>query len=49
MGRRARGVYAVNPDAIEALRQYFDRFWTKALAAFKQRVEERADERVRPC
>jgi DNA-binding transcriptional ArsR family regulator len=36
-----RRLYAVNPDAIEALRQYFDRFWTKALAAFKKRVEER--------
>ena len=38
-----RRLYAVNPDAIEALRQYFDRFWTKALAAFKKRVEERPD------
>jgi DNA-binding transcriptional ArsR family regulator len=36
-----RRLYAVNPDAIEALRQYFDQFWTKALAAFKKRVEER--------
>jgi DNA-binding transcriptional ArsR family regulator len=36
-----RRLYAVNPDAIEALRQYFDRFWAKALAAFKTRVEER--------
>jgi DNA-binding transcriptional ArsR family regulator len=34
-----RRVYAVNPDAIDALRRYFDRFWTQALAAFKKRVE----------
>jgi DNA-binding transcriptional ArsR family regulator len=38
-----RRLYAVNPDAIEALRQYFGRFWTRALAAFKKRVEERPD------
>jgi DNA-binding transcriptional ArsR family regulator len=37
-----RRLYAVNPDAIDALRQYFDRFWTKALAAFQQRIEERS-------
>ena len=34
-----RRVYAVNPEAIESLRQYFDRFWVQALAAFKKRVE----------
>jgi len=36
-----RRLYAVNPEAIESLRQYFDQFWTRALAAFKQRVETR--------
>ena len=35
-----RRVYAVNPEAIESLRKYFDRFWGRALAAFKRRVEE---------
>ncbi len=36
-----RRLYAVNPDAIDSLRQYFDRFWARALTAFKRRVEER--------
>jgi hypothetical protein len=31
--------YAVNPAAIESLRAYFDRFWTRALVAFKREVE----------
>ena len=35
-----RRVYAVNPDAFESLRKYFDRFWTQALVAFKKRLEE---------
>jgi DNA-binding transcriptional ArsR family regulator len=37
-----RRVYAVNPDAMESLRTYFDRFWVRALAAFKRKVEEDA-------
>jgi DNA-binding transcriptional ArsR family regulator len=36
----ARRLYAVNPDAIAALREYFDRFWVQALAAFKTRVDK---------
>ena len=36
-----RRLYAVNPEAIDSLRQYFDRFWAQALDAFKKRVEER--------
>jgi DNA-binding transcriptional ArsR family regulator len=39
-----RRVYAVNPDAIESLRRYFDRFWTRALAAFTKKVDEDARE-----
>lgn len=35
-------LYAVNPAAIESLRAYFDQFWTRALAAFKTKVETRA-------
>jgi DNA-binding transcriptional ArsR family regulator len=35
-----RRVYQVNPDGIEALRAYFDRFWNHALAAFKRAAEE---------
>jgi hypothetical protein len=34
-----RRVYAVNPAAIESLRSYFEQFWTRALAAYKRRVE----------
>ena len=34
-----RRVYQVNPEGVEMLRRYFDRFWTDALAAFKERAE----------
>jgi DNA-binding transcriptional ArsR family regulator len=37
-----RRLYALNPDAFEALREHFDRFWTHALVAFKKRVEQRS-------
>ena len=37
--RGTRRVYALNPQAFASLRDYFDRFWTEALAAFKRRVE----------
>ena len=37
-----RRLYAVDPTGIDALRAYFDRFWTQALAAFKRAAEERA-------
>ena len=39
-----RRLYAVNPDAIESLRHYFDRFWSQALTTFKKRVEQDAKE-----
>jgi DNA-binding transcriptional ArsR family regulator len=39
-----RRLYAVNPAAIESLRQYFERFWTRALAAFKKTVDAKAKE-----
>ena len=41
-GRSAAGtrrVYALNPDAFDSLREYFDHFWTQALAAFRKREE----------
>ena len=34
-----RRLYALNPAAFNSLREYFDQFWTQALAAFRQRVE----------
>ena len=35
-----RRLYAVDPDAIASLHKYFERFWARALAAFKKRVDE---------
>jgi DNA-binding transcriptional ArsR family regulator len=35
-----RRVYAVDPEGIDALRAYFDRFWTQALDAFKKMAEQ---------
>jgi DNA-binding transcriptional ArsR family regulator len=37
-----RRLYAVDPAGVDALRAYFDRFWTQALAAFTRAAEERA-------
>jgi len=37
-----RRVYQLDPQGIDALREYFDRFWTQALAAFKNQVEKPA-------
>lgn len=38
-----RRIYRVNPAGIEALRKYFDRFWTDALAAFKHAAEKQEE------
>jgi DNA-binding transcriptional ArsR family regulator len=35
-----RRVYQLDHRGFESLHAYFDRFWTAALAAFKQKVEE---------
>ena len=35
----ARRLYQVDPDGLGALRSYLDRFWDRALAAFKQAAE----------
>jgi DNA-binding transcriptional ArsR family regulator len=32
-------VYELNPKGFDLLRDYFDQFWTLALAAFKEAVE----------
>jgi DNA-binding transcriptional ArsR family regulator len=34
-----RRLYQLDPTGVGALRAYFDAFWTQALAAFKQAVE----------
>jgi DNA-binding transcriptional ArsR family regulator len=40
-GRRAgnRRIYQIDPKGLEAVRAYFDRFWTQTLAAFKGAAE----------
>ena len=35
-----RRVYHINPEGFESLRSYFDQFWSIALEAFQQKVEE---------
>ena len=35
-----RRVYELNPAGFDSLREYFDQFWTQALAAYKKKVEE---------
>jgi DNA-binding transcriptional ArsR family regulator len=35
-----RRVYQLNPQGFESLRVYFDQFWSSALAAFQQKIEE---------
>lgn len=36
----ARRVYSVDPHGIEVMRHYLDKFWDRALAAFKQAAEK---------
>jgi DNA-binding transcriptional ArsR family regulator len=35
-----RRIYRVDPDGLAALRDQLDRFWSKALAAYKTTVEQ---------
>jgi DNA-binding transcriptional ArsR family regulator len=35
-----RRYYALHPSGFDELRDYFDRFWDRALIAFKNKVEE---------
>jgi DNA-binding transcriptional ArsR family regulator len=44
--RRAgnRRIYQVDPSGLEAMRRQLDRFWTQALANFKEIVEQDAQE-----
>jgi hypothetical protein len=39
-----RRIYQLDPSGIESLRADLDRFWNKALADYKQIVEQRAEE-----
>ena len=42
-----RRMYRLDPGGVGALRTYFDRLWTQALAAFKEAAEHDDDERKR--
>jgi DNA-binding transcriptional ArsR family regulator len=42
-----RRLYAVDPEGIDRLRAYFDRFWTQALDAFKTMAEQTAKKEER--
>ena len=35
-----RRVYSVDPDALAVIRAYFDAFWTRSLATFRQTAEQ---------
>jgi len=35
-----RRIYQLNPEGVDALRAYLDRFWNNALAAYKVAVEQ---------
>ena len=39
-----RRIYLLNPDGVDALRAPLDRFWTKALAAYKAAAEQPTEE-----
>jgi DNA-binding transcriptional ArsR family regulator len=39
-----RRIYRVDPDGLGELRAYLDRFWSKALAAYKAAVEQQQEE-----
>ena len=39
-----RRIYRVDPDGLAALRDQIDRFWGKALASYKDIVEQRMQE-----
>ena len=39
-----RRIYRLDPDGVGALRAELDQFWSKALAAYKEVVEQRTEE-----
>jgi DNA-binding transcriptional ArsR family regulator len=40
-----RRIYRVDPDGLAGVRDQVERFWTKALAAYKATVEQESEER----
>ena len=43
-----RRIYQLNPERLAALRAYFDQFWNRSLAAFKQAVEQSTQQEKKP-
>ena len=43
-----RRIYQLNPDGIENLRAYFDRFWVDALESFKVFAENTKPKKTKP-
>jgi DNA-binding transcriptional ArsR family regulator/uncharacterized protein YndB with AHSA1/START domain len=43
-----RRLYQLEPDALAAVRDYLDWYWTQALEAFKQHVEAEGEEPMQP-
>ena len=39
-----RRIYQLDPDGLQTLRQYLDRFWNQALLAFKGAAEQKPKE-----
>ena len=39
-----RRIYQLDPEGVALLRAYLDRFWSKALTAYKAAVEKQAEE-----
>jgi DNA-binding transcriptional ArsR family regulator len=39
-----RRVYTVDPDALAVIRSYFDAFWTRSLAAFRDTAEQHPED-----
>jgi DNA-binding transcriptional ArsR family regulator len=40
-----RRIYRLDPDGLRGARDYFDQFWTKALAAYAEAVHKTMEER----
>jgi len=42
-----RRLYGLNPEGFDSLREHFDRLWSRALDAFKNKAEQRRPRRKR--
>jgi DNA-binding transcriptional ArsR family regulator len=40
----AKSIYAIDPRGVQAMREYLDKFWDRALAAFKEAAESEDEE-----